>query len=88
MGDRESLQQPRKGNKMSTNKLEPQQFEEFVKTIKQLLNDAQLEVASQNYEPERFTFWEGVEQTYYEVLEILSVITGSEIIEGIHELVE
>jgi len=73
---------------MSTNKLEPQQFEEFVKTIKQLLNDAQLEVASQNYEPERFTFWEGVEQTYYEVLEILSVITGSEIIEGIHELVE
>jgi hypothetical protein len=73
---------------MSTNKLEPQQFEEFVKTIKKLLNDAQLEVASQNYEPERFTYGEGVEQTYYEVLEILSVITGSEIIEGIHKLVE
>ena len=53
------------------------QTEEFVKTIKELLNEAQIEVASQNYEPERFTFWEGVEETYLEVLKILFDATDS-----------
>ncbi len=73
---------------MNTKQLDSQQFELFVETIKELLISAGIEVATQDDEPARFTFWEGVEQAYLEVFKILSDITGSEIIEGIHELVE